>query len=99
MRDGVRTGLGGDLHQSLGDQRTRNRCAEQVDSFVERVGAEHGKHEVGDEFLAHILDIDFLDAQHLGLASCRLKLLSLPQVCSEGNHLRTKFGLQPLQYY
>ena len=36
MGDGVGAGLGGDLDQALGDQRPRDRGAEQIDAFIER---------------------------------------------------------------
>ena len=65
--DRVGAGLVRDLDQALGDQRPGDRGAEQVDALVERVHAEHREDEVADEFLAQILDVDFLDAEHLGL--------------------------------
>ena len=73
MGDGVGAGLPGDLDQMLGDQRPGDRGAEQIDAFIDRVGAEHREDEVADEFLAHVLDVDLLDAQHLGLLARRLE--------------------------
>ena len=35
---------------------------EQVHALIDRVGAEHGKHVIADEFLAQILDEDVLGA-------------------------------------
>ena len=46
VTDGVGAGLARDLDLLLGDQRPRDRGAEQVDALVERVGAEHREHEV-----------------------------------------------------
>ena len=58
VRDGVGAGFVGDLDQALGDQRPRDRGAEQVFAFVDGVGAEHREHEVAHEFLAQVVDVD-----------------------------------------
>ena len=97
MRHRVGAGLGGDLDQPLGDQRAGDRGAEQVEAFVERVGAEHREHEVADEFLAQVLDVDRAGAHHLGLGAGRFEFLALAQVGGEGHHLAAVFGLQPFQ--
>jgi hypothetical protein len=86
-----------DLDQPLGNQRPRDRGAEQVQPLIERVGAEHREDEVAHEFLAHILDVDFLDAQHLGLLARGLQLLALAEIGGEGHHLAAILGLQPFQ--
>jgi hypothetical protein len=57
----------GDLDQPLGDQRPRDGGAQQVVPLVKRVRAKHREDVVAHEFLAQILDIDRLGAQHLGL--------------------------------
>jgi hypothetical protein len=93
----IRPRLGSNLDQPLGNKRTGNRRAQKVDPFIKCIGPEHREHEIGDELLAQVLDIDFLDAQHLGLAPRRLQLITLAQVSSKGDHFRTKLGLQPLQ--
>ena len=59
MGDGIGAGLGGDLDQPLGDQGPRDRSAEQIDAFIEGIGAEHREDEIADEFLAHVLDDRF----------------------------------------
>ena len=89
----------GDLDQPLGDQRTRDRGAEQILALVERVGAEHREHEVAHEFLAQVLDEDVLrlDAEELRLFPRRLELLALAEVGGEGDDLGAIFGLQPLE--
>ena len=86
-----------DLDQPLGDQRPRDRGAEQIDALIERIGAEHRKDEIADEFLAQILDVDLLDAEHLGLLARRLELLALAEIGGEGHDLGAIFGLQPFQ--
>jgi hypothetical protein len=97
VRNGIGAGLAGDLDQPLGDQRAGDGGAEQVDAFVDGIGAEHRKDEVADEFLAHILDVDFLDAEHLGLLACRLEFFALAEIGGEGHHFGAEFGLQPFQ--
>ncbi len=59
MGDGVGAGLLGDLDQALGDQRPRDRGAEQVLALIKRVGAEHREDEVAHELLAQVVDEDF----------------------------------------
>ncbi len=58
VADGVGARLAGDVDLLLGDQRPRDRGAEQVDALVQRVGAEHREHVVADELLAQVLDED-----------------------------------------
>ncbi len=60
VRDGVGAGLACDLDQALGDQRARDRGAEQVFAFVDGVGAEHREHEVAHELFAQVVDEDVL---------------------------------------
>ena len=61
MGDGIRARLPGDLDQALGDERAGNRGAEQIDTFIDGVGAEHREYEVLHEFLAQVFDVDVLD--------------------------------------
>ena len=95
VSDCVRTGLLGNLYQALGNQRAGNAGAEQVFPFIERICAEHGKHEFAREFLLEILDMDFLHAQRLRLGPRRLDLLPLADVGGKGNHLGAVVVLQP----
>ncbi len=85
--NGVGAGFIGDLDQALGDQRARDGGAQQVLALVDRIGAEHGEHEVPDEFLAQVIDIDFLHAQGPGLGAGRLHLLALADIGGKGDHL------------
>ncbi len=87
----------GDLDLALGDQRPRDRGAEQVDALVERVGAEHRKDVVGDEGLAQVFDEDLRDPHILRLLARRLQLLALAEIGGEGHHLAVIGLLQPLQ--
>ena len=99
MRDRVGADLFGDLDLLLGDQRPRDRGAEQILALVERVGAEHREHVVAHELLAQVLDEDVLrlDAEQQRLLARRLKLLALAEIGGEGDHLAAIGGLQPFQ--
>ncbi len=96
MRNRVGTGLVGDLDQAAGDQRTGDGGAQQVLALVDGVGAEHRIDVVAHEFFAQVLDVDFLDAQGLGLGTGRLDFLALTDVSGEGHHLAVVRFLQPL---
>ena len=98
MGDGVGAGLAGDLDLALGDQRPGDRGAQQIDAFIERVGAEHREDEVADEFLAQIVDEDFCLMPIIS-AFCarRLQLLALAEVGGEGHHLAADSFLQPAE--
>ena len=74
--NGVGPGFQRDLDLALGDQGAGDGGAEEVGPFM-GVGAEHGKHIVPREFFAEILDMDLLDAQHLGLFAGGLQLYAL----------------------
>src|SRR5713101_10074543 len=86
MRDGIRALLSGNLDLSLGDQRPRDRGAEQVAAFIKGIGAEHGKNEVADELFTQVFDEDFAGADFFGLLLDRSQFFALPQVSAEGNH-------------
>ena len=87
------------LDLALGDQRPRDRRAEQVQPFVERIGAHHREHEVAHEFLAQIVDEDVfgLDAHQLGLGARGLEFLALPQIGGEGDDLASVILLEPFE--
>ena len=86
-----------DLDLALGDERPRDRGAEQVHPLVERVGPEHGKHVVGHEGLPQILDEDLRDPHRLGLLPRRRDLLALAEIGGERHHLAAIGFLQPAQ--
>ncbi len=89
----------GDLDLLLGDERPRDRGAEQILSLVERVGAEHREDVIADEFLAQILDeyVFRLDAERERLGAGRLELLALAEIGGEGDHLAAVGRLQPFE--
>src|SRR5256714_179672 len=83
----------------LGDQRPGDRGAQEIFALVERVGAEHGEHELAHELLAQILDEDvlLLDAHLQRLVARRLDFLALADVGGEGDHFAAVLVLQPLE--
>src|SRR6516164_3881266 len=93
----VGAGLMRNLDLALGYERPRDRGAEQVHAFVERIGAERGKHEIAHELLAQILDENLLHAHHLGLLARRPELLALAEIGSKGHNLAAVGLLQPFQ--
>ena len=96
--DGVGAGLARNLDLLLGDQRARDRGAQQVLALIDRVGAEHREDVVADKLLAHVFDegVLRLDAERDGLGPRGLDLLALAQVGGEGHDLCAQLGLQPL---
>ena len=97
MGHGIGADLMGNLDQPLGDQRARDRGAEQVGAFIQRIGAKHRKDVVAHEFLAQVLDEDLRGAHELGLGARRLELLALAQIGGEGHHGAAVPVLQPTQ--
>ena len=89
----------GDLDLLLGDQGRAIEGAEQIDAFIQRIGAEHRKDVVPHEFLAQILDEDVLrlDAEQLRLGARGFQLLALAEIGGEGDDLAAIFRLQPFQ--
>ena len=99
MADGVGADLLCDFDLALGDQRPRNRGAEQIKPLVERVGAHHRIDVILDEFLAKIVDEDVLglDAGHLRLAARGFEFLALAEIGGEGHDFAAIGLLQPLE--
>ena len=97
MGDRVGADLVCDLDQPFGDQRPRDRGAEQICALVQRIGAKHRKNVVGNEGLAQVLDVDRCRPHQLGLGARRLELLALAEVGGEGHHLAAVAVLQPAQ--
>ena len=99
VRYGVRVGFAGDFHQPLGNQRARDRGAEQIFALIHGVGAEHGKHKVAHEFFAQIVDenIAGLDAHFDGFGARRRDFFALTDVGGEGDDFAVIDILQPLQ--
>ena len=95
--DGVRAGLARDLDLAPGDQRARDRGAEQILPLIERIGPEHGEDEIAHELLAQVVHIDLLHAHGLGLGAGRLQLLALAEIGREGHDLAAIGLPEPVQ--
>src|SRR6266403_3997144 len=89
----------GDFDLLLRNQGPRDRRAQEILPLIDRVGAEHRKHVIPDEFLAQVLDEDIfrLDAEQQRLLARGLELLALAEIGGEGHDLASVCGLQPLQ--
>ena len=97
MGNRIGAGFFGDFHEALGDQRAGDGRAEKIEALVNGVRPEHGEDEFADEFLAQILNVNFLDARALGLAPGRLKLFALAEISRKCHDLAIIFHLQPFQ--
>ena len=99
MRDGVGAGLAGDLDQPFGNERSRDRGAEQVIPLVTGVGAHHREDEIAHELLAQIVNVDVLglDAHQFGFGAGRRELFALSEIGGEGHDLAVIGYLQPLE--
>ena len=99
VRHGVGANLLRDLDLFFGDQRPRDRGAEQILPLVKRVRPEHRKDVVAHELFAQILDEDILrlDAEKQRLLARGRELFALAEVGGEGDDLAAVGGLQPLQ--
>ena len=100
MGNGIGPNLMGDLDLAFGNERPGNRSAEQIQSFIDRIGAEHREDIIADKFFAQIVYEDMLvfDPGHLRLAAHRFQLFALAQIGGEGDDLTAIFDLQPFQY-
>ena len=95
VADGVGTRLISDFDQSLGDERSSNGGTQQVLPLVEGVGPEHRIHEVLDELLPKVFDVDLLHAHGLGLGPGRLEFLALAKVGRKGHDLAVVLLFKP----
>ena len=97
MRHGIRTCLGCDLNQSLGNKRPRNGRSKKVKAFVKSVGAEHWENKIARELFPKIFDINLFDAEHLSFLARRVQFFALAQVSRERNDLAPVLVLEPFQ--
>ena len=99
VRHGVGANLLRDLDLFFGDQRARDRGAEQILPLVKRVRPEHRIDVVAHKLFAQIFDEDILrlDAEKQRLLARGRELFALAEVGGEGDDLAAIGGLQPLQ--
>ena len=93
VADGVRPLGARDLDDALGDDRARERRAQQVVALVDGAGLEGGVDVVGDEFLAQILHIELGGAGLDCLFLQPVQLGALPDVARDGDDLAAGVGL------
>ena len=99
MRHGIGPGFGGNAHQMLRDERAGNGGAQQIEAFVQGIGAKHGEDEIAHEFFTHIDDVDIfrLYPQQNCLFTGGFQFFALPQIGGKGDDFAAIFGLQPFQ--
>jgi NAD(P)-dependent dehydrogenase (short-subunit alcohol dehydrogenase family) len=73
----------GDLHHALGDERPRDRGAEEVLALVNRAGAHHRVDEVLRELLLEVIDVNLRGAGLLGLLFEPLSSSSWPMLAQK----------------
>jgi len=79
----------------LGDQRAGERRAQQVNALVNGPGLHGREHEIGQEFLAQIADVELAGAGLERLFLEPVQFFLLPQVRGEANHLAMVIFTQP----
>src|SRR5258705_10990460 len=88
--------LFGDFDLLLRNQGPCDRRPQEILPLIDRVGAEHRKHVIADEFLAQILDEDVfgLDAEQQRLRPRRLEFLALAEIGGWWSTLAIRSRLQ-----
>src|SRR5665647_819318 len=96
---GNRIGIGFtcNLDQALGNQWACYGSAEQIFALVNGIGMEHGKNEIAHEFLAQVVDINFLHAEFFGFFARRFQLFTLADVSGKRHYLALIDVCQPRQ--
>ena len=89
--------LGGDLHQTLGDERAGDGCAQQILALIQRIGSEHRKDEIRCELFTQVVNVDFFHAHRFGFGAGRAELFTLADVGGESHHFAVVSLLQPAQ--
>ena len=99
VADGVGVGFLRNFHQSFGNQGPGNGGAQQILTFVQGVGPEHGKDKISHELFAQIFNEDVfgINPHFDGLGPGRFNLFTLTDIGGEGDHLTVIGVLQPLQ--
>ena len=95
MGEGVGADLPRDLHLPLGDQRARDRRAEEVATSVDRTRAEHRPDVLGDESLAEVLDVALLGARGECLCPHTLEFFTLADIAGNTDNASVVVLAQP----
>ena len=97
MRHGFGAFLQGDLRLPSGDQRARDRRAEQVAAFVQGIATQHRKHVFLDEGFPEIFDMDFFYAERSRFGLDGLQIFALPEISAKRDDLGVVRLLEPFQ--
>ena len=97
MRDRIGASLVGDLDHAFGDQRTRDRRAQQILAFIHGIGTEHRVDIIAHELFGEIIDIDLFHTQCFRFATHRLDFFTLTDIGGKGHYLTLIFILQPFK--
>ena len=96
VRQRVAAGLERHLDLLLGEQRAGDGGAEQVLVLVDAAGADQLPEVLRDEFLAHILDVDFRSARFAGLLFEAGEFVgALSDIAAHGHHFAAVVFLEP----
>src|SRR6056297_147168 len=82
-----RAHLPGDLHLALGDDRSRQRRAEQIPILVDRFPGDRGPDEIRDELVLQILDKDLARPGRAGPALDIVEVFQLTNVRNKGDNV------------
>ena len=96
VRQCVATGFQRHFGLPFGEQRPRNRSAEQIFVLVHRAGAHQLPQVLRDELLAHVFHIHFGSAGLEGLLFQPIQLFAaLPYVAANGHYLAAVMLFEP----
>ncbi len=95
VRDGGGAFLQRALHLVLGDDRPRQRGAQQVLVLVHRARLDRREDVVGQELLPQVFDDDFARAGLVGLLDHGIEVVALADVGDEGDDVVVVVFLQP----
>ena len=95
VADGVGVFLADDFDQFLADQGTRDRGAQQIGAFINRIGLHHREDEIAGEFFADVVDVAFGSASGDRLFVEAFKLFLLADVGAVADDFRVIGFLDP----
>ena len=87
----------GDLHLTFCNKRPGDGRSQEIAPLVERIGAEHGKHEIPHKFFLQILDEALARPGTGGLVRNMSQLFALPHIGGESDNLAAIALNEPAQ--
>ena len=97
VSDGLCPVLAGDLHHALGNQWTRDTCAEEILSLVNRAGLHHRENKISGELLPEVVDVNVRRSSLARLRAQTFGFLLLPDVGAKSDDLGGVLFLDPRQ--